>query len=185
MRIQAYGRDEYLLVALNRVIATDGVVGLHVRRVAAELNMAPSTLLHHYGTRDAFIERGAREMTYARRGWLSTRAFLHGPTGFLPDDDDSLVAVRAWVGWLELWRSTPALEPVFREARDDELALLADCLGHRLGREELRLLQALVDGLYDALAEPVRPLRRRTAVEILAAQVRRLGAVDPDWIAVA
>lgn len=182
MRVQPFRRDEYLLVALNRVIATDGVGALTVRRVADELNMAGSTLLHHYGTRARFLAVGAREMCRARHSWLASRVFIQGPVGFLPDDDEGLVGARAWVGWLELWRSEDDLEQVFRDARDDELALLAECVGHRLERDELRHVLALVDGLYAAIAEPVQPLRPRTAAAILSAHVRRLGVVDPDWL---
>lgn len=185
MRIHAFHRDEYLLVALNRVIATDGVAALTVRRVAEELNMAASTLLHHYGTRARFVEVGAREMCSARHTWVSSRIFIYGPVGLLPDDDDALIAVRAWVGWLELWRSEERLEQVFRTARDDELALLAECVGHRLDRDELRHVLALADGLYAAISEPVHPLRPRTAAAILSDHLRRLGVVDPDWMSAA
>jgi AcrR family transcriptional regulator len=185
MRINPFHRDEYLLVAINRVLATDGVAGLTVRRVAEEQNMAPSTLVHHYGGKERMVGIGAREMVRARHAWLASRSVSHGPFGFLPIDDDSLVAVRAWAGWLELWRSEDHLEELFRDARDDELALLADAVDHALGREDLRGLQALVDGLYDALAEPVRPLRPGTAREILGAHLRRLGLDDTAWVPIA
>lgn len=182
MRIQPFHRDEYLLVALNRVLVLDGVAGLTVRRVAAQNNMASSTLLHHYGSRARFIQVGAREMCRARLHWLANRIFIYGPVGFLPDDDGSLIGVRAWLGWQELWRSEEALEQIFRDHRDDELSVLAECLGNRLDRDDMRHLLALIDGLYASISAPVDPLRPTTALAILDRHLRQLGVVDPDWL---
>lgn len=185
MRIQPFHRDEYLLVALNRVLVLDGVAGLTVRRVAEQNNMASSTLLHHYGSRAHFIRVGAREMCRARLNWLANRIFIYGPVGFLPDDDGSLIGVRAWLGWQELWRSEETLEQIFRDHRDDELAVLAECLGNRLDRDDMRHLLALIDGLYAAVSAPVDPLRPRTALAILERHLRQLDVVNPDWLSAA
>ncbi len=91
----------------------------------------------------------------------------HGVEGFLPTDDDALLLTRAWLAWVELWRSEEWLEYTVSMLRAKELALLAETHEYRLSRPDLDLVAALLEGLRSAICAPSRPMTPDRARAIL------------------
>jgi hypothetical protein len=98
---------------------------------------------------------------------VSSQLAWHGVEGFLPTDDDALLLTRAWLAWIELWRSEEWLEDAVSELRAKELAMLARVHEFRLSRPDLDLLAALLEGLRSAICAPSRPMAPDRARAVL------------------
>jgi hypothetical protein len=101
------------------------------------------------------------------KGTGSSQRAWHGVEGFLPTDDDALLLTRAWLAWVELWRSEEWLEYTVSMLRAKELALLAETHEYRLSRPDLDLVGALLEGLRSAICAPSRPMTPDRARAIL------------------
>jgi hypothetical protein len=133
--------------------------------------VSTSSLLHHYDSREHLLRVAASWTGRARRRAIDLAARRRGALAFLPGDAEEVVEARAWLAWLELWRSDDSLTNVLHDARLDERALLAEILDYRVERDDLDGLLALIDGLLTAMCAPVQPIRLDRAAEILRARV--------------
>jgi AcrR family transcriptional regulator len=166
--IPTESRTEAVVAAVNHVLAQDGAASLSLRAIARESGVSASSLLHHYGSREHLIRIAGHWTGRARVQAIDRNSISHGPLAFLPGDAEDVVDARAWLAWLELWRSDDTLLEVVGNARLDERALLAESLDYRAGPEGLDALTAMIDGLLTAVCSPVRPMRLERAREILA-----------------
>lgn len=61
-------RVEELAAAVSRLVTRDGVEALSLRRIAAEADLSPSTVLHHLGGRERLMQ------LMCVRAWAGVRA---------------------------------------------------------------------------------------------------------------
>jgi AcrR family transcriptional regulator len=167
--IDTSSRTEAMLQGVNRVLVTRGVFGLSLRAVAAESGISAGSLLHHYQSREHMLRVAAHRTGRRLVRAIESDSIWIGVEAFLPGDDDTLLLTRAWLGWCELWRSEPWLEPTIQELRGQELVALAELHEHRLSRPDLDTLMALVEGLRSVVCAPRRPMPRQRARDLLRA----------------
>jgi AcrR family transcriptional regulator len=169
--IETNSRTDAVVAAVNDLLASDGVNSLSVRSIARASGVGPSSLLHHYGTRERIVRLAALRTGRARVRDIERRAGWDGVVAFLPSDLDGVVDARAWLGWLELWRSEDILMEAVGIPRRDERALLASVLDYALPKEALDGVSAMIDGLMCAICAPVRPLPLPIARHLLTLHV--------------
>jgi AcrR family transcriptional regulator len=169
--IETNSRTDAVVAAMNDLLAREGVTALSVRSIARASGVSPSSLLHHYGSRERIMRLAAGRTGRARIRDIERRAPYDGVGAFLPADLDGVVDARAWLGWLELWRSEDMLVEAVGRSRREERALLAWVLDYALAREALDAVSALIDGLLGAICAPVRPLPLPVARGVLTVHV--------------
>lgn len=107
--IDTESRTGTLIAAVNHILATDGVAGLTLRRIAAVSRVSTSSILHHLDSRERLIHVSAARTAQSRRDrFLAAQDRYDDERGLLallPGCDDEILDARAWLGWLELWRS--------------------------------------------------------------------------------
>ncbi len=162
-------RTGTMVFAINRILVTQGVFGLTLRSIARESRISTGSLLHHFDRRERILAVAAHQTGAALLDEISSGLISRGVAGFLPADDDTVLLTRAWLAWVELWRSEEFLEPTVSEVRRRELRMLAEAHGFRLSRPDLDLLTALVDGLRSAICAPSDPMRPEHARTLLRA----------------
>jgi AcrR family transcriptional regulator len=169
--IETESRTDAVVVAINHLLARDGVTGLSIRAIAHQSRVSASSLLHHYGSREHLLRIAAVRTGRARVSEVDRNAWQHGPLAFLPLHADDVLDARAWLAWLELWRSEDSLTDAIGDARLDERSLLAEMVDYRLDRDRLDAVIALIDGLLTAVCAPQRPMSLDRARAILKAAV--------------
>jgi TetR/AcrR family transcriptional repressor of bet genes len=165
-------RTGTLVAAINHVLASKGPAGLTMRAIAAESRVSTSSMLHHFGTREHLLIVAAHRTANAWIARIEQRLEFDGVAAFLPGHDDEVVDARAWLGWLEMWRSDDVLDHAIRKVLDGERALLAVMTDYELTRDQLDLTIAVIDGLRSAICSPVRPLPRHRATALLVQHLR-------------
>ena len=145
-----------------------GPAGLTLRRIARVSGVSTSSILHHLGSREHLLRVAVARTGQARIAALKAEAAADGILAFVPRSDREVLDTRAWLAWLELWRSQDFLGRWVADTRADEMALLAATLDFQMPRLELEAATALIDGLRTAICAPCRPLRREDARRILA-----------------
>ncbi|HEY0905306.1 MAG TPA: helix-turn-helix domain-containing protein [Marmoricola sp.] len=169
--IETESRTETVVAAINEVLARDGIGGLSLRAIARESRVSTSSLLHHFGNREHLLRVAASQTGRWRVREIDRRCSRDGALAFLPQDADDVVDARAWLAWLELWRSEDNLATPIGGARRDERALLAEIFDYRLARDELDAAIALIDGLMTALCAPALPMPIARARAMLLAGI--------------
>jgi AcrR family transcriptional regulator len=164
-------RTDNVVIGINWLMATGGPRALTLRAIAREVRISPASLLHHFDNLDRLLGVAAFRTAEDRLDAIRRRQRREGVLAFLPGAADDLVFVRAWLGWLEMWRSYDVIEPAITENRRWERALLAETVDHQLARDELDALRATIDGLTVAICAPERPLALPRAREILASDL--------------
>jgi AcrR family transcriptional regulator len=153
--------------AVNRILVTQGIFGLTLRSIARESRISTGSLLHHFECRERVLHVAAHRTGLAMLGGITPEVRERGVEGFLPVDDDSLLLTRAWLAWVELWRSEVWLEPTLTELRRRELGMLPEAHEFRLSRPDLDLMTAVVEGLRSAICAPSRPMAPEQARTLL------------------
>lgn len=165
--IETQSRTGTMVVAINHILATRGVPGLTLRSIARESRISTGSLLHHFECRERILTVAAHRTGLALLGVISAEVSERGVAGFLPADDDGILLTRAWLAWVELWRTQTWLEPTVTELRTRELGMLAEAHDHRLSRPDLDLLSALVEGLRSGICAPRLPMPPHRAHALL------------------
>jgi AcrR family transcriptional regulator len=181
--IDTESRTGTVVAAINDILAREGVGGLSLRSIARTSGVSTSSLLHHFDSREHLIRVGASVTGRARARRIDLRTRSEGSGAFLPRDGEELLDERAWLAWLELWRSERSLSEVIATARLDERALLAETLDYAVAADGLGALLAVLDGLRAGLCAPVGPLPLDVSREVLGRFVAALhvdGAAHPD-----
>ncbi len=175
--------------AANSVILEGGVTALSLRTIGRASGVSPASLTHHFGGRERLLKICASLTARHLREDLISRSYTEGIAAFLPDDHpESLREARVWLAWCELGRSSAAVEPAVTEHRDEERHLLAACEGgrgldHRLERDGLDAVAAVVQGLRIAVCAPFEPLDLPRARTVLTRSYERW--IDQDGPATA
>ena len=165
--IDTESRTGAVVAAINDVLARDGVGGLSLRSIARASGVSTSSLLHHFDRRERLLRVAAHVTGRARAHRIDVRTRSEGAGAFLPRDAEEVLDERAWLAWLELWRSEPTLSDVIADARLDERALMAETLDYAVATGDLDALLALLDGLRAAICAPVHPLPLDRSQELL------------------
>jgi AcrR family transcriptional regulator len=173
MLIDIESRAGVLVRAINDVLIEHGPAGLSLRRISKFSGVSTSSMLHHLGSREHLLRVAAATTARQRLQHLLLESERDGVLAFLPRDGDELLDTRAWLAWLELWRSEDFLARWIAENRDEEIALLAARTDYGLSRHELDGRMALIEGLRVAVCAPVRPMRLDVAREVLRSASRR------------
>jgi AcrR family transcriptional regulator len=173
--IDTTSRAGTLVAAVNELLITDGIPGLSLRRIAAVSRVSTGSIIHHLGGKPRLLSLGAGLTARALQAEFQRLRPAYGVLAFLPRDDDGVLTTRAWLAWLELGRSDPAVEPPVTWARQEERALLAETMDFRLARDDLDLLHAVIDGLRGAICAPTRPMPPARACELLSQFLTRAG----------
>ena len=161
------GRDrvEYAALAVCRLLRQEGVEGLTMRAIAADVGCSPSTLVHRFGSRRSMLVHVA---AYIGELWLEG---LYGWTrdlaSLLPADDMGLWHTRCWLAMEELARTDPDLSAVVVDVRTRERRLVARHAGD-LDAPALAHLQAVLDGLRAQMTSPAHGLSIDAARAVLA-----------------
>jgi AcrR family transcriptional regulator len=178
--LNADHRTDVLVRAVNDVLIDHGPAGLTLRRIGRVSGVSPASILHHLGSREHLLRVAAGRTSQCRLQELQAGSWDDGALAFLPRSGDEILEARAWLAWLELWRSEEFLERTLANARYDELSLLASVTGHQLTRPQLDTAAALVDGLLVAVCSPVSPMRLEVARQILRDHLGACADVTPE-----
>ena len=180
--IETTTRAGALVAAVNELLVTEGIPGLTLRKIAAVSRVSTGSIIHHLGGKSRLLSLGAAVTARARHDEIRLARWEGGALAFLPGDDDGVLNTRAWLAWVELGRSDPDVEAPVSRARQEERGLLAETIDHRLARDDLDLMCAVIDGLREAVCTPTRPMPPSRARALLAQHLRRLGVpgVRPD-----
>ena len=171
-------RSQQVAAAVNHIITARGIPGLTMRGIGEVARISPSSLLGHYRSRWYMLKIAAHVTGSARLEQIRWRiAQGHGLGAWLPDDDEDVLTARAWLGWCELWRTHEWITYTVGEIRAHEVDEIARLYDHRLTREELDLVVAMIDGLLVAICRPERPMSRPAAQRVLA---RATAHLTPD-----
>lgn len=165
-------RTDALVVAVNSILVTQGVFGLTLRSIARESGVSAGSQLHHFDRRERLLGVVAHRTGVRLLHEIQSRSYVEGVAAFLPGDDDGVLLTRAWLAWVELWRSETWLVEIVGDLRRRELRMLAETHEFRLVRPDLDVLMAVVEGLRVALCAPVRPMPPRHARELLGSASR-------------
>ena len=175
LRTDTADRATEISRAVDHLIVERGIGAITMRNVAALVGRSPAALSNHRTNRERLVRVSAAITARARLDGIHRRVRTDGVRAFLPAADDEVLQTRAWLGWLELWRSDAGLTQMVGAAREEERELLAWALDHTLPREPLDLTMATIDGLRTAVCAPVQPMPLRRAADLLELSVRALG----------
>jgi len=166
-------RAEELMLASWRLIDLGGTRAVTLRRLADQVGIAPSSIVHQLSNREHLVRVLAGMTNDAHVARSRLRSQTEGWAGLLPRDDDDLLVLRAWLAWCELGRADHALGDSLDVRHTRERWMVVARLQQELGHEPAAVLVeavlALVRGLQ--LAVTLRPggldldLARATLVE--------------------
>jgi AcrR family transcriptional regulator len=163
-----------LVTAVNDILIDSGPAGLTMRNIAQTSGVSTSSIYGQMGSREHLLRVAAARTARGRLDPLRAESGFDGVLAFLPRSGEELLDTRAWLAWLELWRSEDFLGRWIAESREEERGLLARLTEYEWRRPELDELLALIDGLRVAVCAPSRPMRLEVAREILAARCHTL-----------
>jgi AcrR family transcriptional regulator len=159
----AEGARERILAAAVELIATDGIDGVRIARIAMDAGVSTSLVHYHFETREALLEQ-ALEYSYEFAGDVR----IGDEEGDAPDHTRKLAAMieqclpypgqleRDWILWVELW---------LRAVRHAELRPTA---GGLYGRMRAWFAEAIAAGAaageFAAGADPERTADRLLAL---------------------
>ncbi|MDP2775133.1 MAG: TetR family transcriptional regulator C-terminal domain-containing protein [Nocardioides sp.] len=156
-------RTDTVVCAINEILARDGAAGLTMRAIGRESRISPGSLTMHYTSREHLLRVAAHRTGRARRDEIRSRCYTERGLAFLPRDSEEIVQARVWLSWCDQGRSAESLSETIREARAEELGLLAQVFDYHLARPELDALYALLDGLTTAVCAALDPMPLATA----------------------
>ncbi len=176
-RMDTADRAHEIARAVDHLIVTGGLRAVTLRNIARLVGRSPAALTSHLTNRERLMRVSASIVARERLAAIEWRVPTEGVGAFLPATDDDVLSARAWLGWLELWRSDEGVEHMVSTARADERRLLAWAVDHSLERDGLDIVVATVDGLRTSVCAPVRPMPVRRARSLLVTAVRDLGGL--------
>jgi AcrR family transcriptional regulator len=173
-------REKILDAAIER-IASDGIDGVRIARIAMDAGVSTALVHYHFATREALLAE-ALEHSFERAG--DTRTADKGQR--LRDMVEQCLPLpgeqeQDWVLWVELWLRAvrhPELRPTAAHlyARMHAWFVAAleefDCDAHRVADRTIALLDGL--GLRALLGDPEMPIERARE-EVWDALSRELG----------
>ena len=166
-------RTDTVVCAINEILARDGAAGLTMRAIGRESRISPGSLTMHYNSREHLLRVAAHRTGRARRDEIRSRSYTEQALAFLPRDLEETVEARVWLSWCDLGRSAESLSETIREARAEELGLLAQVFDYHLARPELDALYALLEGLTAAVCAALDPMPLATARAIATTSQER------------
>ena len=169
-RTDVDGRAFGLLGVSELILEERGPRGLSLRAIAGRMRMSLGSLCDHYGSRRRLMHLMCQMASQAWVKDLRCQVVDRGAQGFLPADDDGVLAARLWASWVELSRSDPELRGTVGDMRLEERAILAEATGER-DDDVLDTWLAIADGLRYRIIAPVDPLDRDRALWLWARAV--------------
>lgn len=179
--IDSSSRADSLTLAINHVIATDGVSGLSLRRIGQVSRVSAPTIVNHFGSRARLLQIAASRTARDRLDEFVEDQPYAGLQALLPHPTrrswctDPTVHARVWLGWLELWRSDPDLQQCLAEHHDQLRSYVGVLTEGRLDPLMINALLAVSEGLQSRMAAPVSPLSPADADVLLLRTLDGLG----------
>lgn len=170
MLIETESRTGTLVRAINDLLIESGPAGLTIRNISYVSGVSSSSIYSQMGSREHLLRVAAAKTGRARTDSLRCELGTDGVPAFVPRHEEEIREARAWLGWLEMWRSEPFLGRWIADSRNCERNLLARAVGHPLEAVELDFLLALVEGLRVAVCAPFEPMPPGLAREILTSR---------------
>jgi len=166
-------RTDELAHALAQLIGEDGLEAPSSRRVAARVGLSIGTLAHHYESRTRLLRVLSFRIGLALLDEITPEIRTIGAAAMLRTDDEGRLLTRAWLGAVELGRSSEDVGYSVADIIQRERSCLIGASDH-LVRDPVTLeaLHALVHGLRAATCRKVDPLDVETAREILGSGMR-------------
>ncbi|SDL10128.1 hypothetical protein SAMN05428985_109155 [Nocardioides sp. YR527] len=144
-------------LALARTIGRGGLRPPTLQTIAEEANTGVSTLHRWFGGTQGMLPHAAA--AFADMFWtrVADRVNATGWAGFLPENEDDLFFLRAWLGFEELARSDDGVGQAVGELWHDARFWFRSVLGRELTDFEMAGVEAILRGLWDGLcaAEPL------------------------------
>ncbi|MFJ9392928.1 hypothetical protein ACIRON_29185 [Nocardioides sp. NPDC101246] len=144
-------------LALARTIGRGGLRPPTLQTIAEEANTGVSTLHRWFGGTQGMLPHAAA--AFADTFWtrVADRVNATGWAGFLPENEDDLFFLRAWLGFEELARSDDGVGQAAGELWRDARFWFRSVLGRELTDFEMAGVEAILRGLWDGLcaAEPL------------------------------
>jgi AcrR family transcriptional regulator len=184
-------RERILDAAIER-IASDGIDGVRIARIAMDAGVSTALVHYHFATREALLAE-ALEHSFERAGDVRTADTGESPAVQrlrdmveqclpLPGDQE-----QDWVLWVELWLRAvrhPELRPTAAKLYARMHAWFADaieaggfdCDADRVADHAIALLDGF--GLRVLLGDPAMPVERARE-EVWDALARELGVAPP------
>jgi AcrR family transcriptional regulator len=184
-------RERILDAAIER-IASDGIDGVRIARIAMDAGVSTALVHYHFATREALLAE-ALEHSFERAGDVRTADTGESPAVQrlrdmveqclpLPGDQE-----QDWVLWVELWLRAvrhPELRPTAAKLYARMHAWFADaieaggfdCDADRVADHAIALLDGF--GLRALLGDPAMPVERARE-EVWDALARELGVAPP------
>lgn len=151
------GRAYGLVGVAELILEERGPRGLSLRALAGRMRMSLGSLCDHYGSRRRVIHLLCQLASQAWVRELSRQVADRGVAGFLPADDEDVVAARIWASWVEISRSEPEIRGTVGDMRLEERSVLSLATGE-VDDDVLDTWLALADGLRHRVIAPADPL---------------------------
>jgi AcrR family transcriptional regulator len=189
--VGAVSRERILDAAIER-IASDGIDGVRIARIAMDAGVSTALVHYHFATREALLAE-ALEHSFARAGDVRTADTGESPAvQRLRDMVEQCLPLpgaqeQDWVLWVELWLRAvrhPELRPTAAKLYERMHTWFVeaieaggfDCDADRVADRVIALLDGL--GLRALLEDPAMPVERARE-EVWDALRRELGVAPP------
>lgn len=144
-------RRAQILSAFARVLADHGYAGATIATVAAEAQVAPGLVHHHFESKEDLLTslledlvRRFREGIRGRDEGDGLQAYIDGALRL--DDRADLTAARCWVGLFAEAIRSPALFKQFRRLIDAEISSIQARSRHALDAQQAGAVLAFIIG---------------------------------------
>lgn len=145
-------RRAQIIEAFSRVLANHGFSGATIQAIAAEADVAPGLIHHHFQNKDEILSElletlrlRFRKRVHALKGHEDPlRAYAAAAVRL--DENSDRIAARCWVGLFAEAVRNPALFAKVRRMVDTEIEAIRSLSGGTLGTQDAGAILAFVIG---------------------------------------
>lgn len=145
-------RREQILNAFARVLADHGYAGATISAVAAEAEVAPGLIHHHFENKEELLAALLQDLVLRFRRRIHDHAFegdavlAYADAALALDERADITAARCWVGLFSEAIRNPALFAQFRRLIDTEIASIEHRSNHSLSSQQAGAILAFILG---------------------------------------
>lgn len=145
-------RRAQILAAFERVLADHGYAGATITAVAAEADVAPGLIHHHFENKEDLLTSLLEELLRRFRGRVQSyereedRLMAYVDGALKLDEGADVTAARCWVGLFSEAIRTPTLFAQMQRLLDAEISAVRHRSDHRLDDREAGAVLAFVIG---------------------------------------
>lgn len=166
--------------AITRLVLEHGAQAPSSRAIAEHARMSPSSLTSHFGGRDAMLRMSAASWATFHGELLRDRVHRREWDGFLPLHDEETAQARAWLCWRAMAIGDEEMSQAIRRGQREQESLLRNHLAWEEGVSyprdslEIRVVSGYLNGLVEALVDPIAPLGRDEVARVWEEHRQRL-----------